>query len=284
MATALFQEPTIPPEVEPADTPEELPEPTAEAPYGWMKDPATGELRPKKTRGRRRADDPEPRRPGVSPSLDDLKADAKGKGSKDKTPAEDVAPQAAQHKHGIFRTTPKDLAAPKAPEPLPPFRAGPIAKGVNVLYRKAGRIVKMWDPQVGWAIIACTQKEPGDDDGVTVGEAWEELARTNPRIRAFLLKMLATGAWSSLFAAHIPIVLAVMLKDGIRERVPFMGLIEAFLVDDDDQGAERPSGLAESLGGVTAGDMAQMLHMAQAMMGDMAAQMPRGMNDVRAEG
>lgn len=268
---------------EPAEAVDGLPEPSAEAPYGWMRDPDTGELRPKKTRGRRAKGDPEPRTPGVPPSLDQLKADTKARSSRDRAPAEDVAPQGPARKRGVFRTGPKEPPAPRQPDPLPPFRAGPIAKGVNSLYRKAGRIVRMWDPEVGRAIIACTLKEDGDEDGVTVGEAWEELARTNPRIRAFLLKLLATGAWSSLFAAHLPILLAVLLKDGIRERVPMMGLVEAFLVDDDGPGG-RPSGLAEQLGGIGPEDVAQMMAFAQAAMGDMAAGMPRGMNDVRVEG
>lgn len=273
MTSALFQEPAAAPvDVPPEEDPDA---PSAEAPYGWTIDPVTQERRPKKTAGRRRKTDPPPVPVAGTPSLEELKA---ARPKDQAQPKEDVAPV---HEHrGVF-TLKAPKVAPKAPEPAPPFRAGPIAKGMNKLYRKAGRIVKMWDPQIGWAIIACTHKDENDEDDITVGEAWEEVARTNPRIRAFLTKLLSGGAWSSLVAAHVPIVLAVLLKPGIRERVPLMGLVEAFITDGDGPGPEGPFDQSDIVGGLTAADAAQLLHMAQTMMGGMTADMPRGMNDVR---
>ena len=279
MTTALFQEPTSQPDPE---TPEPDDVPSAEAPYGWTTDPVTGERRPKKTAGRRRRTDQPPKTPGVPPALEELKAQQQAENRK---PAEDVAP-AHQHKRGGLRLK-APSAAPKPPEPVPPFRAGPIAKGVNKLYRRAGKIVKVWDREVGSAIIACTVKDEDDEDDITVGEAWEELARTNPRVRAFLTKMITAGAFSTLFTAHAPILMALMLKDGIRARIPLLRLADAFLVDDeDDAGAEGafPSGLAQMMGGIGPEDVAQMMGMLNAQMGAMANGVPRSMNDARDDG
>jgi len=272
MTTALFQEPNVQPVVETQEDPDA---PTVEAPYGWTKDPVTGERRPKKTAGRRPKGTPVPYDAPTAgtPPLEELKARATERPAR----AEDVAPAPAPAKHtfSIGKKT------PKAPEPIPPFRAGPIAKSINKTYRRAGRIVKIWDPEVGAAIIACTRKDEDEEDDLTVGEAWEELARINPRIRAFLTRFITTSALGSLFVAHAPILLAICLKEGIRSRIPFLRIANAFLSDDDDLGEEFPSDLAQSLGGIGPADLAQMMEMAQAMMGQMAGGVSRGMNDVR---
>lgn len=272
MTAPLFQEATVPAvdEVEDPDAP------TVEAPYGWTTDPSTGERRPKKTAGRRRKSDAPPApAAGATPSLEDLKAQAP------QSKREDVAPAPVHDHRHAFSLKKKPPQASKAPELVPPFRAGPIAKGVNKLYRRAGKIVKMWDPEVGAAIIACTVKDPDEEDDITVGEAWEELARTNPRVRAFLTKLITAGSFSTLITAHAPILMAIALKDGIRQRLPILKLADAFLVDDDGQGGEMPSGLSQMMGGLGPADMVQMAQMAEQMMSQMAGGMPRGMNDVR---
>jgi hypothetical protein len=162
----------------------------------------------------------------------------------------------------------------KAPPDLPPFRAGVIAKGMNGLYRKAGRLIRIWDPDIGSAVIACTRAD--DEDDTTVGEAWENLAKVNPRVRAFLMRLMAGGAWTQVLMAHLPIFMAIAMKDGIRERLPFMGLADALLIDDDEAGGGPvPSGLAQMMGGMGPDDMAQMVAMAQGLMGQMAAGVPR---------
>jgi hypothetical protein len=159
----------------------------------------------------------------------------------------------------------------------PPFRAGVISKGMNKLYAKAGRIVRVFDMEIGTAVIACTRAE--DDDDVTVGDAWEELARTNPRIRAFLMRLMVGGAWSALFTAHLPILMAIAMKDGIRQRIPFLGLAQTLLTDEPDDGGEAvPSDLAQMMGGIGPEDMAQMMAVAQGLMGQMAAGVPRAPN------
>jgi len=250
----------------PAGETEEPPE-AEEAPFGWMKDPDTGEMRPRKRPGRRSKNVAAPA--GKTPSIMELQAlGSLPEASEDAAPG---APPKGRRK-----------AALKT-ESLPPFRAGVIAKGVNKLYRRAGRIVRMFDYDIGTAIIATTRVDPDadpeDQEDTTVGEAWENLAKTNPRVRAFLLKFMAGGAWTGLATAHLPILLAVMLKDGIRERIPLLDLAAAFLTDEpDDGGQEVPSGLSQMMGGINPDDMAQMMQMAQGLMGQMANGVPRASN------
>lgn len=267
MTANLFQEPTLAPADGEDDT--DPLAPTLEAPYGYTIDPESGERRPKKTAGRRPRNTPPPARPGVSPSLEELKATkaAAEAAPKPAKPKEDVAPAAPPKQRA--RRGPKMAAAP---EPKTPFRAGPIAKGVNRIYRQAGKIIKVWDPVVGEAVISCTKKE--EDDDVTVGDAWEELARVNPRVRAFLERIITGGAIGALIGAHMPIVLAILLKDSVRDRLPMGGLVGAFLDRDDDQ--EQPGGgLGGLLGDIGPEDAAQMMAMAQNMMAGMMANLPR---------
>jgi len=234
-----------------------------EAPYGWMTDPATGARRPRKRAGRRPKGVTPPA--GKSPALSELK-DLGGL----QAAAEDVAPGASKTKAGKGRKA----RAPRVAAPLPPFREGVIAKGMNKLYARAGRLIRIWDPAIGSAVIASTK--PADDEDITVGEAWENLAKTNPRVRALLLTFMKGGAYTDLFTAHLPILLAVMMRDGIRQKLKFLPIAEAFLVDDDDTG--EPSDLARMMGGINPEDMAQMMQMAQGMMGQVAADMTRGPN------
>lgn len=235
-------------------------EPSEEAPFGWMTDPVTGERRPKKRPGRR----PKAAKPpaGKSPTVEELQA--LGSLSEDAEDAPPGAPPKGRRRRAAMKAAPE----------LPPFRAGVIAKGMNGLYRRAGRLIRIWDPEVGSAVIACTRAE--DEDDLTVGEAWENLAKTNPRIRAFLMRMMQGGAWTQVFMAHLPIFMAIAMKDGIRERIPFMGVADALLVDEDEHGGgEMPSGLAQMMGGINPQDMAQMMQMAQGLMGNVANGVPR---------
>lgn len=252
--------------------------PDENAPYGYVIDEVTRERRPRKTPGGRRrgvrsASPPQtdggsiPVPPGP-PSLEQLRASGPRKAAPDRPPG------ARKDRRGRIR-------APKAAPEVPPFRAGPIAKGVNQLYFKVGKLVRIVDPMIGQALIDITRKE--DDDDITVGEAWEEIARTNPRIRAFLLRLITGGAWTQLFMAHAPVLLAVIMRDGIRERIPFERVVSAMLDDDDtmpdpgdywpdDPGQDpaAPSGLAGLFDGLTPADVAQMGAMMNGLMSNMA--------------
>lgn len=219
-----------------------------EVPTGYTKDLETGEIRPKKSPGRPRKG---------TPPVDVLKAEREA--------AEERAADRAPGKSPKVKD-----ALPGQKEPTPPFREGQISRGINRLYRKTGRLVKVMDPQVGAAIIESTRKD--DDSDVTVGEAWEEIARSNPRVRRFLLKMLSGGAWGQLFMAHAPILLAVIMKDAIRQRIPFGRLLEAF-VSTDEEGVSPAEGTPAE--GLQVADLAQMAQMFAAQMDRSQANVPR---------
>ncbi len=223
-------------------------EPDDTAPYGYMIDPATGERRPKKRPGRQRRTTA----PTGTPSPVDF-TDKIDHG-------EDRAPGSVNRKT-------KDKKSSKPVEPVPPFRAGPIATGMNRLYARVGKLVRVWDADIGGALVSITRKE--SDDDTTVGEAWEEIARTNPRIRAFLLKMMEGSAWSSLLMAHAPVFLAIAMKEQVRRHLPFGKFMSAFLDTDED----GPSEVSEALGGIQSEDVNDMMNMAQAMMGQMFSNM-----------
>jgi hypothetical protein len=222
-----------------------VPDASDEAPYGWMTDRKTGQQRPRK-------------RPPFSSKTFREQRHAQA--------ADEPGDRAPGRTRRGRRRGPETDKRPKSEPEYPAFRAGPIAKGMNRLYFRAGKLVRMFDPTVGEAFMQSATKL--DDEDVTVGEAWEEIARTNPRLRAVLMRMIEGNAWAALFMAHAPIMLAVAMKPAIRDRLPFGRLLEAFL---DDGPAGEPSGIGEMLGGMTASDAAQMLGVAQGMMAQFTA-------------
>src|ERR1035441_2739000 len=220
--------------------PDTEPEATEDAPYGFLKDSQTGEWRPRKTRGRQvKADTPL----GTSPPLEVLKA------GKDTGPGAegDVAPGATKK-------------APKTPkgDPIPPYRAGVIAKGMTVLYQRAGKLIRAWDRDIGQTVIDCAED---------CGSAWDDLAKVNPRIRRALMKMIKGGAMGQILMAHAPIGMAIIMKDGIRERLPLMKLFNSMAEPDAGTGpAEQASPMTA---GLTQEDMAQAMALAQQQMAQM---------------
>lgn len=223
------------------------------APYGYTRDRATGEVRPKKAAGRGG------KKP---PTLEELKAARED--SEGQAPAEPAADRAPSK--GSRRGRRKAAAA--ATELAQP-KQGVIARAMNRQYRRAARLIMVVDPEIGEAIRSTTIAQ--DEDDVTVGEAWEELARANPRVRRLVLKMIAGGAVGQLVAVHAPIVLAVLMKDAIRKHIPFMTLVQALLSDDGDE--DGAGGLSAALGGLQPDDVEQMMATAQSMMPQMMATM-----------
>ncbi len=192
---------------------------TAAAPYGWTRDRATGLMRPKLAPGRPRAprtpeelaDEPEPPpRPHDEP------------------PAQDRKP------------------LPPTDDDVPMPAGGVIAKKVNRLYRRIGRALRKLDDEIGTAFLEVTRKE--DPDDVTAGEAWENLAKDNPRIRAWILNAIKGGAWQDLIFAHGAIAMAIFTKRWILEHIPIIGMAASWFERDDDDGqAGDDDGQAEQL-------------------------------------
>jgi len=224
------------------------PAPSADAPYGYTLDRETREWRPKKRPGRPKVPASAEELAGQPPV--DRPADrAPGRGKSARPPAEEV--------------------------PMP--AGGVIARGVNKLYRRAGKVVRAMDYDIGTAIIECTRPEQRPDDvdpadwepDLTVGEAWENLCKVNPRIRRFVLGCLKGGAWSDLLMAHAPIGMAIVMKPAILRFIPFKRLIESLAEEDED----TPEGEGGLPGGMTAADVGDMEALARDMAAKAAAKM-----------
>lgn len=214
------------------------------APFGWTRDRDSGELRPRKKPGRPKAQlTPEDMPPDTEPV----------------SRAADRAPGAARSGRG--RTAPD--AAPAMP------RGGIIAAGVNKLYRRAGKILRAMDEDLGTALIECTRKDPDEPDELTVGEAWENLCKTNPRIRAFAMRAISGGAWGDLVMAHAPIGIALFMKPWMQRLLPFERLVESVAEADDD----TPEGEGGLPGGMTAADFGQMRDLAEQQARKMASKL-----------
>jgi hypothetical protein len=234
-----------------------------EAPFGWTTDLATGERRPKKAAGR----------PRKSPTIDELKASREeGQAAASSSDVDNVAAGQDDRPPSKRRRRKRDPAAGAAAGDdaggASQHRPGVITKGVNKLYRRAGKIVKAMDRDIGIAIIESTRNTDEDGGDDSVGAAWEEVCRTNPRIRRFVLRCIAGGAWGQLVMAHAPIAMAIGMKDGIRKHIPFARLIEALAEPDEDA---TP---AEKDQAMTPADVSQMMDLAAGMMAKMGMGMP----------
>lgn len=217
-----------------------------EAPYGWRRDRETGQMVPRKRPGRPK-NPPAPDEVAAAPELAREPDPPPGAGNRDK-PA---------------RPRPNDAPVP----PMP--RGGVLAAGINKLYRRAGKILRAFDQDLGQAVIECTRADDLEEGEMTVGEAWEQLARTNPRIRRFLLKAIAGGAWTDLVMAHAPVGIALMLKPSVQRFIPFGRLVESMAEPDDDAG-DGEGGLP---GGMTAADFDELKAKAEEQARRMAERM-----------
>ena len=195
-----------------------------EAPYGWMRDRKTGTLRPKKRPGR----------PNMPPGPEELAAAPPVEREPDRPPDTSKRPAA------------RAATVPAAPMP----RGGVIAAGVDKLYRRAGKLLRALDHDIGQALIECTRVELLEEGELTVGQAWEQVAKTNPRIRAFLLKAIAGGAWGDLVMAHAPLGIALVMKPAVQRWVPWGRIVESMAEPDED----TPDGEGGLPGGMTAAD------------------------------
>jgi hypothetical protein len=158
--------------------------------------------------------------------------------------------------------------------PMP--KGGVLAAGINKLYRRAGKVIRAFDPELGAAVIACTYRDAGDDaDELTVGEGWENLCRTNPRVRRWWMRAIAGGAVGDLFMAHAPIGIAFMMKPMVRKLIPLDRLISSMAEPDDD----TPEGEGELPGGMTEADFGAMQALAEQQARRMAAKMGMTVSD-----
>jgi hypothetical protein len=216
---------------------------TAEAPYGWRRDPDTGQMVPKKRPGR----------PGKPRTPEQVAA------------AEPITREPDPPPGGRGRGKREHTAGPAPAMP----RGGVIAAGVNKLYRRAGKVLRAFDHDIGQAVIECTRTEDLEEGELTVGEAWENLCKANPRIRRFVMKAIAGGAWGDLVMAHAPIGIALVMKPAVQRFIPWGRLVESMAEPDDD----TPEGEGGLPGGMTAADFDELKQQATEQARRMAARM-----------
>lgn len=188
-------------------------------------------------------------RPRKSPSLDELKAaktEAEAASSPAAGPPADRAPDPGR-KGGRGK-------APGTSADVPQHRPGLITKGMNKRYRQLGKAVRALDKDIGQAFIEAARntadppaegQEPEDN---SVGAAWDDVARTNPRIRKFCLMVIQGGAVGALVLAHAPIGVAVALKF-VGANPGFIGRLILSMAEPDEDTPEGEGGLPFGLTG-----------------------------------
>ncbi|MGW1743871.1 hypothetical protein ACWCPQ_34320 [Nocardia sp. NPDC001965] len=95
------------------------------------------------------------------------------------------------------------LDTPQAPPSTGSKKPSPLCKQLTEMYVMAGTGLFMVDPQIGSVVIGQAE---------TCAASLDALAKKDPRVKRALESMLATGAWSGVIAAHLPIVVAVGTK------------------------------------------------------------------------
>lgn len=171
-------------------------------------------------------------------------------------PNEFSPPQAAPGAAGLFETP--DHTKSKDSVPIPPgVRKAASRLGANKKLRGGPRkltdddrqkiidyydmlawALKNYKPAVAEAIKDRSILEFADGEPVygparteICADAWMELAEQNDSVRRVILMLVETGAWSKLFMAHTPILLAA-LPDDVLSRV--MLKFMSFGNDDSD--------------------------------------------------
>lgn len=118
---------------------------------------------------------------------------------------------------------------PKAPAPVITYTNGMFRAPITALYEQAGGLISY----VAYPVGVTTQQQAAE-----CGNAWDELAKSNPAVRKWLHSMTRTGAWGKLFAAHLPIFMTALMtfSPSFRDR---MGTVVADSIDAMTQ-SEQP--------------------------------------------
>lgn len=127
------------------------------------------------------------------------------------------------------------LGEPKAPKTefdRPKLgRRGQFERPLRELYTSIGAIMMPFDPICGTAVIQ--QAEP-------CAKSLDELAYQNDSVRHSLEFILATSAWGAVIAAHVPILLAIVMHHSptlqARMTTGFGDVVENMMRQQNDAG------------------------------------------------
>lgn len=81
------------------------------------------------------------------------------------------------------------------------YRPGVLVKPLTGVYEMVGGFIILADPDCGTAVINSAED---------CAKSLDELARTNPKVRKVLMRMIESSTVTKVIIAHLPILLAVM--------------------------------------------------------------------------
>jgi hypothetical protein len=148
--------------------------------------------------------------------------------------APDPIPNAKASKRSFkdwFFGKPKEKKA-KVRKPTPPMPRKGLAGPLTNMYTGLGMTLAMVDKHCGMAVV-----ESAED----CAQAWEDLAKTNPKVRRAILMLLETSDVTKIVIAHAPIMVAVMSHHMPLVREQQLKVVEMFAnqgANEEDNGEE----------------------------------------------
>lgn len=104
------------------------------------------------------------------------------------------------------------------------YRPGILVKPLTDLYKSVGLMVLPLNQPVGTAFIQNAQE---------CAQSLDDAARQDPRVRRFLMGILATGVWGNVLVKHMPILLALAATWGpMKQRLAVGEVPEQQETDD----------------------------------------------------
>ena len=102
------------------------------------------------------------------------------------------------------RNVKKEKTERKSPKPHPnakPYRKGQFVEPLTQLYGFGSLALMPIDPQCAMTLAKAAPE---------CAKAWDELADQNLAVRRMLQSLTQTGAWGTVIAAHLPVLVAVL--------------------------------------------------------------------------
>lgn len=102
------------------------------------------------------------------------------------------------------------------------YRQGELAKALTRTYGSVGMMLFPFDSQCGSTILENSEE---------MANSLEQLAKENDAVKRVLEKMVATGAWTAVIGAHLPVVMSIANHH----------VLPLFAHDEDDENVEEMS-------------------------------------------